>query len=426
MASGTTSAQPRGAVKTCDELYKIIVPLNAELTKRAVEVVEKFVKKALIPKMKELDGLFDVLYCDIYHGGSYYDGLRITEPTEFDLDVKLKMPFRGNLMKLEFGNGTSIPFGFAKYYCISSPENVTTSTKMTENRKKVFFKFFEENTFVLLPLKVRDWFRSVVDKAITYYACNPFYCSQKKLTVRKFKWGPYSPAATLKIKVDNDLEVDIDLVPVFTNGEEMLVAKTYRCEQYQKVWRLSYPSVERDHLKSQSCAKKVIRLLKWFRDSCKDLNWVSSYYLKTAVMLEIKKNEGHWSDKQLGEKLEEILKMLQQYFQRRRLPSLHDARLNLLHLISPDTLSNAEGRLRKFLRTDGSVEIVDKFVALINKSGVQITAESRNVQQSEDLGENRGYSNSEVEEIFEEVFPYKHMEDEVSDDVASEPLCTLV
>ena len=198
-------------------------------------MVEQFVKKAFISQIKELDGLFDVLYSHIYHGGSYYDGLRITEPTEFDLNAILKMPFDKNLIKLEFGNGTSIPFGFAKYYCISPPEKVTTSPKMTKNLKKDFFDFFEENTFVLLPLKVRDWFRSVVDKAIRYYERNPFEHCQKKLTVRKFKWGLLSPAATLKIKVDNDLEVDIDLVPALVNEEnedEMLVSKTYRHEDY--------------------------------------------------------------------------------------------------------------------------------------------------------------------------------------------------
>ena len=183
------------------------------------------------------------------------------------------MPFGKNVMKLEHGNGTSIPFGFAKYYCISSPEKVTTSPKMIENLKKVFFDFFEENTFVLLPLKVRDWFRSVVDEVIRYYERNPFEYCQKKLTVRKFKWTSLSPAATLKIKVDNDLEVDIDLVPVFVNEEsedEILVSKTYRHEDYQKVWRLSYPSVERNQLKGESCAIKVIRLLKWLRDNFKD------------------------------------------------------------------------------------------------------------------------------------------------------------
>ena len=100
---------------------------------------------------------------------------------------------------------------------------------------------------------------------------------------------------------------------------------------------------------------------------------------------------------------------------------MHNKRLNLLRLIPVDTLNNAEGRLRRFIERDRSVEIVDKFIALINKSGAQITLESRNIQQSEDLGENSG-SSSVVEEVLEEAFPY--MENEVSDNF--EPFCILV
>ena len=121
------------------------------------------------------------------------------------------------------------------------------------------------------------------------------------MTIQWNKGGKYSPAATLKIKVDHDLEIDIDLVPVFPHGKATLVPKTYRGEEYQKVWRLSYPLLETDLLKGQSCAKKVIRMLKLFRDQLEDWKWVCSYYLKTVVMLEIK--EGRvWSDKQLSEK----------------------------------------------------------------------------------------------------------------------------
>ena len=70
----------------------------------------------------------------------------------------------------------------------------------------------------------------------------------------------YSPASTLKTKVDRDFEVDIDLVPVFPLGEETLVPKTYPGEKYQKVWRLSFVVsflgerfVERPKLCEESC-----------------------------------------------------------------------------------------------------------------------------------------------------------------------------
>lgn len=92
---------------------------------------------------------------------------------EFELDLILKMPFHGNGMRLQLGNGSSVPYGFAKYYCKSSPTNMLTSMKMKVNERKLFLTFFEED--VLLPVKVRDWFQIVVDKAVAYYENYPFY-----------------------------------------------------------------------------------------------------------------------------------------------------------------------------------------------------------------------------------------------------------
>ena len=402
------------AIKPCDPMYLKSIPLDKKRTKRSVAVVEEFIKKDLIPRMKEVDSLFSILYSSIYYGGSYYDGLRITEATEFDLDLILKMPFRGNVMRLQLGNGSSIPYGFAKYYCKSSPTNMLTSMKMKVNERKLFLTFFEED--VLLPVKVRDWFRRVVDKAVKYYEGYPFYLWQDEVTIQRYNWRPYSPAATLKIKVADDLEVDIDLVPVFTCGEEMLVPKTHPGKEYQKVWRLSYPAMEREQLKYQSCAKKVIRQLKWVRDNFKDWDWVSSYYLKTAVMLEIEKDGGLWSDKQLGEKLEQILKNLQEFFKNGYLPSLHDYRLNLLHHIKRITLFNAQRRLSKFI-PKGNEEIADKLYDLSQKSVFHHKAQSVVHRESRII--RQGYckvSDGEVEDLLEEAFPYEHSENEINED----------
>ena len=44
--------------------------------------------------MKESDELFNVLYREIYFSGSYYDGLKIGKPDEFDLNLVIdKTPF---------------------------------------------------------------------------------------------------------------------------------------------------------------------------------------------------------------------------------------------------------------------------------------------------------------------------------------------
>lgn len=42
--------------------------------------------------MKTKSVLFKGLYDKLFYGGSYYDGLRVGHPEEFDLDLLLRLP----------------------------------------------------------------------------------------------------------------------------------------------------------------------------------------------------------------------------------------------------------------------------------------------------------------------------------------------
>lgn len=42
--------------------------------------------------MRAADDLFNQLYSQLYYGGSFYGGLKVTRPNEYDLDLKLKIP----------------------------------------------------------------------------------------------------------------------------------------------------------------------------------------------------------------------------------------------------------------------------------------------------------------------------------------------
>lgn len=42
--------------------------------------------------MKKVSPLFKELYSTNYYGGSFYDGLKVGKPDEFDLDLKLTLP----------------------------------------------------------------------------------------------------------------------------------------------------------------------------------------------------------------------------------------------------------------------------------------------------------------------------------------------
>lgn len=46
--------------------------------------------------MRKNDKLFDKIYVDILHAGSFYDGLKICKPDEYDLDLIMKVPLDYN------------------------------------------------------------------------------------------------------------------------------------------------------------------------------------------------------------------------------------------------------------------------------------------------------------------------------------------
>ena len=111
-------------------------------------------------------------------------------------------------------------------------------------------------------------------------------------------------------------------------------------------------------------------------------------------MLEIKKDASQWSNKQLGGKFEEMLKILGRYLTRAYPPSLHNRSVNLLNHIRSKVKNKALERLIEFIWTNESVKILNKLIDLylINQSGKAITLTSARiiVPQSKDLGEDGG------------------------------------
>ena len=63
-------------------------------------------------------------------------------------------------------------------------------------------------------------------------------------------------------------------------------SKNYNSPQ----WRLSFAELEKKILYKHGCAKMVIKLLKYFRDCNPELQGLSSYALKTLVMLMIRRD----------------------------------------------------------------------------------------------------------------------------------------
>lgn len=68
------------------------VTYNENEAKTNMEIMMNILD-TMIKAMKEGDPLFKLLYQRRVYTGSYYDGLRITEANEFDLNLVLRLPF---------------------------------------------------------------------------------------------------------------------------------------------------------------------------------------------------------------------------------------------------------------------------------------------------------------------------------------------
>ena len=357
------------------DVYAKVIPLDENLTRRARAVITNFVTRTFLNQMKAVDSLFRSLFQEVFFTGSFYDGLRIGEATEFDLNIVLRLPFCLNDLKVcnvdsqdvEDYNVDVVP-GYA-FLCSEKSFN----EMLHPNHPRYFDyqglnRFFEHRStgiifgryyYVIRPKSVLHWFEGVIAKALNQliydnkswldsffnrevYLNSGVPGEDRDITVTALKSGP---AFTLVIESKADLEIHVDLVPVFEFYGTFLVPKL--SNDFPDLWRLSYPKQERQIIHDQSCAKKVIKLLKRFRDM-QGAPWVklSSYYLKTLVMLELKDT---WHEKDLGDLFIQVLYKLRECLVEGKIPFYFDPRCNLLANVNDATIDNMRGRLDKIL-----------------------------------------------------------------------------
>ena len=89
-----------------------------DVEKKQKDKVVDFVKEVMIPLMKKKDVLFDAMFQEVYHGGSYYTGLRVNNANEFDLNFILKLPIVDDSC-IMFDDNKCDP-GYASCYLVGS------------------------------------------------------------------------------------------------------------------------------------------------------------------------------------------------------------------------------------------------------------------------------------------------------------------
>uniref|UniRef100_V5H2F2 Uncharacterized protein n=1 Tax=Anoplophora glabripennis TaxID=217634 RepID=V5H2F2_ANOGL len=321
----------------------------------------RVVVEPIIQKMQEKDKLFKKLYKDMFFGGSYYDGLKIGSPNEYDLDLLLKFP---PPCETEICNINEVDI-----YTSNKPGFVNLYLR-NRNGFGNLCEFWQ--AYLDIP-KLLSWMEGVIQKALndfnedrSWYIFQNLY--SQKYYVKVYKQGP---AFTLIIRGENLgqlVNLSIDLVPCFsfdysrwpkngfkpnpfsynTDMSDFFVVPKYPkgVPNYGgRYWRLSFQKQERYLIHNKGRLKPALKLLKKMRDTMNS-NQISSYYLKTVVLWDAEKQDPNfWLCNSLSYVFMYILKTYQKCLSDKKIPYFWNKKYNLLESVSGD-LNNMSNRLK--------------------------------------------------------------------------------
>ncbi|XP_015925555.1 cyclic GMP-AMP synthase-like receptor [Parasteatoda tepidariorum] len=324
------------------------VKLDEGLVKENNKVLRDFLD-TFVPKMKEVDKVFDWLYREPYYTGSFYSDLRISQPDEFDINLIIDMPFKNG--EFSITSQLNEP-NFVKYQ---------SDVPKSGHGGTVLF----ENSYLISDL-ARAWFQSIIDRALESY--------NRPSTIKRVLVRQSGPARTLTLVKNNNAKIDVDLVPVIgctlnmsrisldrrveakvgRNLQAFLVPKPPNplSAEARLMWRCHSPKPEEDIMYNVGCAKSVIKLLKLLRDKEK---WsiLASYYLKTVVMWMIIENSGtsdFWKENHIVERFFEALEKLAECVGRKKIPYIFNTDCNLIEKIGHQEAYDISNRLNSFIR----------------------------------------------------------------------------
>ncbi|XP_074033053.1 cyclic GMP-AMP synthase-like receptor isoform X1 [Leptinotarsa decemlineata] len=327
---------------TLQAINENYVKLPLEEVRRNNVIMKKIIW-GVVEKMRK-NVLFDKLFSTIYYGGSYYDGLKVGHPDEYDIDMLLVLP--KNLAKIVI---STVP-GYV-HAILTNKEELA--------------RFCESDTNYLDTEKILNWIHGVLTKALNEFT----YDSPHNIFITYCRAGP---AFTLKIRGEIDgfiIVMDIDLVtcikfgsdcwptggyrpnPCLGDGFFFIVPKLPKSVQYHpsRYWRLSFQAQEKSIIHGKEKLKPALKLLKKMRNTLQQP--IDSYHLKTIVLWEVLENPQHFSyDKTLSYVFMHILKLYKEKISKKKIEYFWNKKLNLIDNMHDDTYLNIQGRLENIIK----------------------------------------------------------------------------
>ncbi|XP_023950456.2 cyclic GMP-AMP synthase-like receptor isoform X1 [Bicyclus anynana] len=323
----------------------------------------------LLKMMRSTDKLFDSLRPRLDFLGSYFDRLRLSKPTEYDINVVLTFPINYGKIKLDASNCQN------DYTAIVMPSEFRRLSLTPALSSQGFTKthLWCDKNYRLSVTKFRSWMQSTVDNALNSLPLKDGY---RILEIKNKSFRLYSktsgPANTITILKCDGSVIDVDLVPTFlfhlptkpinskvdfskvesTNNRSYFVVPKPGNDDFS--WRVSFPLQERQLLRDMNNLKGTIRLLKYFRD-VQGFTKLSSYFIKTLFLWECEANENFWKNKSLSYLVLFMLKKLANCLEENRIRNYWCSSHNLLEKIKPSTCQNWYHRTSLILREIESI-----------------------------------------------------------------------
>ncbi|KAK9752269.1 Mab-21 protein nucleotidyltransferase domain [Popillia japonica] len=325
------------------------ISLPEHEVRRNNEILNKILNQ-IITELKS-DPFFAKHYNRIFYGGSYFDGLRVGAPTEFDLDILLKVP-KNVTSVLEHTNEPG-------YLSLKFPE--------PDKLEDMFKKLLDDKNY-LSTEKMRRHMISIVQKATNKFKVGSelVFNANSNGTNYQLKGvlTTSGPAVTLKLKC-REFNIDVDLVPCFEFPKEKWPTGGYRSNPVpqkgnffivpkspknkhpaERYWRLSFQEQERELLNGKDTLKPTLKIFKKLRD-VQQHNAVASYYIKTVFLWEDEKNGGaaYWKKGTMTDTFFKMLENYIKYLESGKIPYFWNKKNNLLS-VDKIHLDNMKNRLR--------------------------------------------------------------------------------
>ncbi|XP_008204741.1 cyclic GMP-AMP synthase isoform X3 [Nasonia vitripennis] len=325
------------------------------------------VVQRIVELMKQ-DDLFNLMFRKIMYGGSYYKDTKYGTPEEFDLNFIIDLPIDYGDIKIDTNHEN---YGFVKIKLNSRAVLDTQWKKYSEELDKLLTRdnYVDQKKF-------RNWIESVFKKTLSRYeiAHNGyiFFVNDNTYTIKYKKSGP---AFTMTIQNQDDIDIDVDIVPCLEFGHMqledgfkplnkelnktwMVVAKPLTRDNLERnvLWRPCFYEYEKAFL--DGAVKPVIQMVKKFRDT---LGWqdLASYYIETLFYHELEKQ--CCNDKYLRASktwlFMHALNELQIALEKQELPYYWHPKFNLFGKIEEKVLKRYAAQLkRKITRIESKFE----------------------------------------------------------------------